>query len=360
MDNEKTIETIETIENVEKTKTTIDLITDSNYIILNKNFARVYGLETAVVLGAMCGYQVGFKGEFYRQQTEIMEDTMLSQYAVRSAVKNLVALKILQVSKHGLPAKTYYRVDISTLETILSDCKHNKSMDLKLGVKNVKLRDNKNGTSRDNKNGTSRHYENNTSRDSENIITSDNENATSRDNENATANNNNIYNNKNNNNLIISSAYTNKYNNPTKPNLTTQSYSNLEIENKRECMEVVDAYNQICKSYAPIKLDKNNSILINKLLKSVNGIDDIIQAFNKIENSNFLKGDNKFKFKANFGWSVKIDNFGKIYSGYYDNDFNNNKLTQTSVVKGNGRLSIMDIEDNDLVNAFPSLDDIVL
>ena len=59
----------------------LDFLAQNNYIIVNKTLIKEIGLENAVVLGAMCGYQRGFGNEFfYREQEKIIEDTGLTEY----------------------------------------------------------------------------------------------------------------------------------------------------------------------------------------------------------------------------------------------------------------------------------------
>lgn len=98
----------------------MDLLASDSYIIYNKEFAKKYSIESAILLGAMCGYQKGFKNEeFYREQDKILEDTSLSLYGLRNATKELQSMGVLQITKKGLPAKHYYKIDEYKLAEIL-------------------------------------------------------------------------------------------------------------------------------------------------------------------------------------------------------------------------------------------------
>lgn len=98
----------------------IDILAGDGYIIFNKEFAKRYGLEASVLLGAMCGYQKGFRNEyFYREQSKILEDTTLTAYALRSSIKILQGLGIIEYEKRGMPAKYYYKVNVENLERII-------------------------------------------------------------------------------------------------------------------------------------------------------------------------------------------------------------------------------------------------
>jgi len=98
----------------------IDILAGDGYIIFNKEFAKRYGLEASVLLGAMCGYQKGFHNEyFYREQSKILEDTTLTAYALRSSIKILQGLGVIEYEKRGMPAKYYYKVNIENLERVI-------------------------------------------------------------------------------------------------------------------------------------------------------------------------------------------------------------------------------------------------
>lgn len=98
----------------------IDILAGDGYIIFNKEFAKRYGLEASVLLGAMCGYQKGFRNEyFYREQSKILDDTTLTAYALRSSIKILQGLGVIEYEKRGMPAKYYYKVNVENLERVI-------------------------------------------------------------------------------------------------------------------------------------------------------------------------------------------------------------------------------------------------
>lgn len=120
----------------------IDILAGDSYIIYNKEFAKKYGVESAILLGAMCGYQKGFRNEyFYREQNKILEDTALTAYALRGAIKMLQGLGIIEYEKRGMPAKYYYKVNAENLEMAI-DIRKSRV------VENDKSRDCENNSSR--------------------------------------------------------------------------------------------------------------------------------------------------------------------------------------------------------------------
>lgn len=99
----------------------IELLASDNFIMYNKHIAKICGIEEAILLGALCSYQKGFKNEeFYREQERILNDTALTLYSLRKAMKTLQSLGILSITKRGLPAKHYYKINTDTLAKFLS------------------------------------------------------------------------------------------------------------------------------------------------------------------------------------------------------------------------------------------------
>ena len=99
----------------------LDILASDNYIVFNKTLAKEIGLENAIVFGALCGYQKGFKNEeFYREQYKIMEDTCLTEYAIRKSMKELKQLKLVEIIKKGIPAKYYFKINTTRLIEMLT------------------------------------------------------------------------------------------------------------------------------------------------------------------------------------------------------------------------------------------------
>lgn len=89
----------------------VSLLASDSYIIYNKEFASKYGVEEAILLGAMCSYQRSFNNEeFFREEEKISQDTGLTVYAIRKAKQTLKNLGILEISKKGLPSRHYFKV----------------------------------------------------------------------------------------------------------------------------------------------------------------------------------------------------------------------------------------------------------
>lgn len=90
----------------------LDLLAQDNYIIVNKTLIKEIGLENAIVLGVLCGYQRTLGNEFYREQEKIIEDTGLTEYQIRKSIKELQECGFINVVKKGMPCKYYYSINL--------------------------------------------------------------------------------------------------------------------------------------------------------------------------------------------------------------------------------------------------------
>lgn len=99
----------------------IKILAKDNWIMYSKVVAKQFGVNAAIVLGAMCTYQSWNNDqEFTRAQPEITADTCLSAYEIRAAVKVLADNGLLTVVSKGLPKQNYYQVVDDKLLKILT------------------------------------------------------------------------------------------------------------------------------------------------------------------------------------------------------------------------------------------------
>lgn len=107
----------------------LDFLAQDNYIIVNKTLIKEIGLENAIVLGALCGYQRYYGiNEFYKEQEKMIEDTGLSEYSIRKAIKELKSMEYIKVNKRGMPAKIFYKINLQKFNILNSrDCENDTS-----------------------------------------------------------------------------------------------------------------------------------------------------------------------------------------------------------------------------------------
>ena len=106
----------------------IDLLANNGYIVLNKTVMKVIGLHEAILLGELCSEYVYWRkrdeledGYFYSTRENIEEQTMLSVYQQRKAIKNLKKKEILETKEFGMPLKTWYFINEEKLYEIVAE-----------------------------------------------------------------------------------------------------------------------------------------------------------------------------------------------------------------------------------------------
>ena len=115
-------------------------------------------------------------------------------------------------------------------------------------------------------------------------------------------------------------------------NSNTLITEKAEKKPKVSYQQIVDKYNEICKSLPKVmKLSDTRRKAINARLDKFS-LEEIITVFEKAEQSNFLKGANNRNWKADFDWIMSDRNMAKLLEGKYDNcnALKDNSATVTS------------------------------
>ena len=104
----------------------VSMIASNNYIVVNKQLARLFGLEEALLLGELASEMEYWQqrgelkdGYFYSTIDNVKESTTLSDKRQRSALNTLKEAGIIDVKLAGLPAKRYIRIKEQQLAQIL-------------------------------------------------------------------------------------------------------------------------------------------------------------------------------------------------------------------------------------------------
>lgn len=106
----------------------ISLLSCDGYIICNKTLIKKFNADCAILVGELCAEynyyknlgQLDSDGSFYSTRDNIEQNTSLNDYAQRKAIKMLSEAKILTVTKKGLPAKNYYKLNTSQLLSLFT------------------------------------------------------------------------------------------------------------------------------------------------------------------------------------------------------------------------------------------------
>lgn len=101
----------------------VNLLASDNYIVVNKDLIKEFGINTALMLGELASeYQYYYKnnmlenGMFFSTIENIEENTGLSKHQQKKALDELKSMGIIDVIVKGLPAKRYIKIDINVLE----------------------------------------------------------------------------------------------------------------------------------------------------------------------------------------------------------------------------------------------------
>lgn len=101
----------------------------------------------------------------------------------------------------------------------------------------------------------------------------------------------------------------------------------LEKEKGKERYQLIaDMYNDTCVSFPKIQIlsDDRKKAIRARLNKYT--IDDFQTLFEMAESSDFLKGQNKRNWMANFDWLIKDSNMAKVLDGNYENRSGNGSI----------------------------------
>ena len=135
----------------------ISLLSADSYIICNKTLLRLFGADAAILIGELCAeykYYIQYNkltedGMFFSTQDNIEFNTGINAYSQRKALKKLESEGIITITKKGLPAKNYFKINEDKLLKIFtastSNFKGLEVENLNINNNNIKII-NKNNT----------------------------------------------------------------------------------------------------------------------------------------------------------------------------------------------------------------------
>ena len=86
---------------------------------------------------------------------------------------------------------------------------------------------------------------------------------------------------------------------------------------KVDCQQIVDLYNQICKSFPSVRSLSDARRKAIKARLNAYSVEDFKTVFENAEASSFLKGSNDRNWTATFDWLIKDQNMAKVLEGNY-------------------------------------------
>lgn len=115
---------------------------------------------------------------------------------------------------------------------------------------------------------------------------------------------------------------------PIPNNKPNNKPNNSNSINTITCQQIVDLYHEICHSYPKLRsITSSREKHIKSRIKEYNdNIEVFKELFQKAEDSDFLKGKNDNKWKANFDWLINSTNMAKVLENNYENKKTKSKL----------------------------------
>ena len=106
----------------------MSLLSNSGYIIVNKEIIRKIGLHEAIILGELCSEYCYWEkankldnGYFFSTRENIAENTGLSAYQQREPFKKLVNIGIVKEKLKGMPQLKWYSLDMDNLYKLFNE-----------------------------------------------------------------------------------------------------------------------------------------------------------------------------------------------------------------------------------------------
>lgn len=282
--------------------TILNLISNNNFITLNKDLIKAIGLEEAILLGELASEYDYWKkqellenGYFYSTIENIEEHTTLSEYKQRKALNSLKDQGLIDIKIKGLPAKRFIKINE---EQVLEKLKINTLKNLRTSSEKIKelvpekLKGNKNIN---NKNINNKNIEKEYIDNTKMSLTSD---EMSLETDNLSSNDS----------LAIAS--------PT------------PTENKKEVFNnFLNIYNEECTNLPKcLKITEKRKVAINKCLKEKINEEVFREICIKANQSDFLIGENDRNWKADFDFVTRSDKAMQILEGKYENRQKSNNV----------------------------------
>lgn len=103
-------------------------IIQTNFIIANRNIIKLFGINTAVMLGELYGRYNYFRkrkqlksGFFFATKESIEKSTKLTPYKQRKSTNVLESSGIIEAKHLDIPSKTYYKINEEKLLKVLKN-----------------------------------------------------------------------------------------------------------------------------------------------------------------------------------------------------------------------------------------------
>lgn len=272
----------------------MNLLSNSGYIIVNKEIIKKIGLHEAIILGELCSEYTYWEkakkldnGFFFSTRENIEQNTGLSAYQQREPFRRLVEIGVILEMYKGMPQQKWYSLDMEKLYAIL-----NGTIDLIPSPKETKQQALKKLDGKELNN-----------------LTSSSTEIKEQDVKKLNTNNNNINNNKNINKKNIKKQYKEKV------FLTEEEYKNLVNNYGKEKIDnIIEDLNLYKKSTGKYYYDDNATIIL-WIRKDERKKKEELHKYSNYKGREYPEG-----FFNDDSWYANLqDNIEKEYEELYEN-----------------------------------------
>ena len=98
------------------------LLSSSAFLIVNKHIAKQVGLKATILLSDLISKEQYFEDDwFFNTESNIAQDTTLTPYQQRKALKTLLKYQIIEVKRMGVPAKKHFKINEEQVIKLLNN-----------------------------------------------------------------------------------------------------------------------------------------------------------------------------------------------------------------------------------------------
>ena len=98
------------------------LLSSSAFLIVNKHIAKEIGLKATILLSDLISKEQYFEDDwFFNTESNITQDTTLTPYQQRNALKTLLKYQIIEVKRMGVPAKKHFKINEEQVIKLLNN-----------------------------------------------------------------------------------------------------------------------------------------------------------------------------------------------------------------------------------------------
>ena len=118
--------------------TMLKKIASTNYLIISKDIAKIFGNDVALLLSELAGWHDFFKnneglidGWFYLSVKKVEQNINLTQYQQKKALDELQKFGVVQTKNSGVPARRMLKINERILENLIQAIKKIENKNLK-------------------------------------------------------------------------------------------------------------------------------------------------------------------------------------------------------------------------------------